>query len=430
MKKHKLLIALILSLLVLAAPLRAAAAGETGDFTLSGDTVFSDMDRSWARGYAPKESWDTLTMVLPVTSDKAAGDIQAELVMADDAVSPFTVQAMTARTQSAGEGLWAARFSLRLYSDRQNGDYPCAVRVTGTDGEGNALTADIPVIVPIRGGQANRETPRLALESPQSDLKLGEEGTIALTLGNPSATLPAEGVTLSFSDETGEVLPTGSDTFFVSALEPGESAELDIPVTVLPGGSVQPHSLLFTLNWTALGTKCTQSEHITIPVVQEIRLEQGGLRMASSAVAGDSLTATLPLMNLGKGDVVNATVTLSLPGIAERQSVLVGTIQPGETREAQLTVAVPTDALGPFTGTITAEATDNSGNPASLSVPVSLTVEAPAPAVSLDSDGETPAKTPAAVWWLSAACVLLTAALVAQGVLLRGKLHKAEEEKL
>lgn len=429
MKIQKILTPLLLFPLVLAAPVRAA--GTEGDFALSETAALYDMDRSYLQGYAPAERGDILNMTLPVTSDKAEGTVQAELIPGDAAASPFRPQTMTARTQEVEEGLWAARFFLRLYSDRQNGDYPCTVRVTGADSEGNALTAEIPVVIPIRHGQPNREMPRLALEDVRGDLRIGEAGTVALSLRDPCATLGAENITLSFSDPAGEVLPAGSDTLFVSALDPGGVAELDIPVTVLPNGAVRPHSLLFTLRWTALGEEHEQSEHVTIPVVQEMRLEQGGLRMASSAVAGDSLAATLPLMNMGKGNLVNATVTLTLPGIVQRQSVLVGAIQPGETRDAQLTVAIPADAQGSFTGSVTAEAADDSGNPVSLTLPVSLTVEAPAPAdVPLDSPGETGRKTPAAVWWLAAACVLLAAALIAQGALLSSKLHKMEEEKL
>ena len=427
MKKRFLILPLLF--LMLAAPMRAWAA-DSEDFAIAEQTVFYDMSRSWLQGYTPSTDWDTLTLVVPVQSQTAVGKIQGELIMADEATSPLKPQKMTARTQSMGDGLWAVRFSLILHSDRQNGDYPCVIRVTGSDGEGNPLTTDIPYILPIRDGRPNGETARLALTDIQSDLKIGEGGELTGLLINPCKSMVCDNITLRISDESGEILPAGSDTLPVPPLAPGESAEVSFPVTVLNSAAAAPHSVLFELRWTALGEEVIQSEHITVPVAQEIRLEQGGLRMADSVVAGDSVTATLPLMNMGRAEVVNAMVTVSLPGITDRQSVLVGTIPPGETKNAQVTVTAPKDTLGEHTGTITVEAADTDGNPASFDLPINLTVEASALVESLSGESLASQKRPASVYVLSAACVVLAGLLAAQGILLRNKIHRLEEDKL
>jgi len=147
-------------------------------------------------------------------------------------------------------------------------------------------------------------------------------------------------------------------------------------------------------------------------------------------VAGDSITATLPLMNMGKADIINAMVTISLPGITERQSVLVGTIQPGETKQAQLTITVPNDAIGSYEGTVSVSGEDNDGNSVSFELPVSLTVEKAVKTDVLDTQTEVKQKTPVSVIVLSIVCAVLAAALIAQSIILRGKLHKLEEERL
>ena len=153
--------------------------------------------------------------------------------------------------------------------------------------------------------------------------------------------------------------------------------------------------------------------------------------MASSVVAGDSVTLSLPLMNMGRGSVVNVLATVSLPGIADRQSVLVGSIAPGETRQAQITLTPGKNVSGDFSGVLTVTAADEDGNPASLSLPVSLTVEKPPAAEKApDAAQESPEEAPLLPLLLGAGCSALLIALVLQGALLRRKIRRLEEAQL
>lgn len=424
----------VLSILLLAVFLTAmipcAWADSTDAFNIDERAVFNDMSRSYLQGYEPVVSWDRLTLVIPIRSEKALGNIGAELIVENEAISPFKPQSMSARTQRVEDGLWAVRFNLSLFSDRVNGDYPCAVRVTGADADGKELTTDLPMIIHIRDGQPNNEPQQLVITDNASELHVGEDGLLSVTITNPSQSVGFESLSLTVTDPNGDILPQGLDTMTLGDLMPGENADLSFPVTVLSNAKVAPHSLRFDFSGRSLGNDIKLSVNYTVTVRQEIRLEQGGLRMANSVVAGDSITASLPLMNMGKADVVNAMVTISLPGITERQSVLVGTIQPGETKQAQLTITAPKDALGTYDGTISVYGEDNDGNPASYELPVSLTVEEAVKTDTLTDQSNTDQKTPTAVIVLSFACAVLAAALIVQGILLRGKLHKLEEERL
>ena len=307
---------------------RAYAEG-TDAFTIDERAVFNDMSRSYLQGYEPVISWDRLTLVIPIRSEKAVGSIQSELIVANEDISPFKPQSMSARTQRVEDGLWAVRFNLSLFSDRTNGDYPCTVRISGADADGRELTTDLPTVIHIRDGQTNTEPVQISISENTSSLSVGEDGVIAVKLTNASRSIGFENLSLTLS----------------------ESLDLSFPVTVLSSAKVTPHSLRFDFSGQSLGQEAKLSVSYTVPVRQEIRLEQGGLRMPESVVAGDSITATLPLMNMGKADILNAMVTISLPGITERQSVLVGTIQPGETKQAQITLTAPKSALGESSGT-------------------------------------------------------------------------------
>ena len=185
------------------------------------------------------------------------------------------------------------------------------------------------------------------------------------------------------------------------------------------------------MSWIANKQTVTQNESYTLPVKQEIRLEQGGLKMASSVIAGDSVTLTLPLMNMGKADIINVMATVALPGITDRQSVLVGTIAPGETRQAQITLTPGKDLSGDYEGSLNVEGTDNDGNPTSFSIPIHLTVEKYVKVAEADDpttkENEKP---PYLIYGLAGGCGLLLLLLLLQGILLRKKIHQLEEDKL
>ena len=426
----KKILIVLLAAVFLTALIPGAWADNTDAFTIDERAVLGDMSRSYLQGYEPVVSWDRLTMVIPIRSEKAVGSIQAELIVANEDISPFKPQSMSARTQRVEDGLWAVRFNLSLFSDRTNGDYPCTVRISGADADGKELMTALPMVVHIRDGQPNTEPAQISISEDASSLNVGEDGVIAVKLWNASRSVGFENLSLALHDPSGDILPKELDTVVLGDWMPGESLDLSFPVTVLSSAKVTPHSLHFDFSGQSLGQEAMLSVSYTIPVRQEIRLEQGGLRMAESVVAGDSITATLPLMNMGKADILNAMVTISLPGITERQSVLVGTIQPGETKQAQLTLTAPKDVLGSFDGTLAVTGEDNDSNSVSFDLPVSLNVEEAVKADVLDTQGTAKQKTPVSVIVLSIVCAVLVAALITQSILLRGKLHRLEEERL
>ena len=428
MKSSYKLAVLLTALLLI--PIFTVQAEDKPDFEIDQRQVLQGMNRSWLQGYEPRIANNTLSLALPIRSNRADGQIQTELIPGDESLSPFRPQSMTVKTSKNESGLYAVRMNLELYPDRKNGDYACTLRITGQTKSGVSLRTDIPYTLRIRDGAATSETLRLEIAELQSDLKVGENGEIRFTLKNPCRTVTFEGPVLHITDATGEIIPRDVDVKYLPNLAPGESREVRFPVTVLNKAAVAPHALKFELRWKALGQEIAQTETYTLPVTQEMRLEQGGLKMASSVVAGDSITLTLPLMNMGKADIINVLATVALPGITDRQSVLVGAITPGETRQAQITLTPGKQLSGDFDGILTVEGTDSDGNPTAFSLPLSLTVEAPVQTLSPDPDAPKDEKTPILVYALIGGCALLLLAFIAQGILLRRKIHRLEEDRL
>ena len=427
--KTKYFFVVLLTVLFLVPIFHANA--EESQFRIDEDRVLNGMNRSWMQGYEPSIAQNRLTLVLPILSEEASGYIQTEIIMADAALSPFKPQTMSVKTQRSESGIYAVRLSLELYADRTNGDYACIIRITGKTKSGDALCMEIPYTVRIRDGHPSREVMRMQITDVVTDLKVGEGGTVTATLTNPCKTVTFEQPVLRISDSSQEIIPQGVDVLYLDDLNPGESTTISFPVTVKPSAAVSHHILDFNLNWYSFVQNITQTESYTVPVTQEMRLENGGLKMADSVIAGDSLTITLPLMNMGRADLINVLATVSLPGVTDKQSVLVGTITPGETRNAQISLTPGKHAVGEFIGTITVEATDHDGNPTSFSLPLSLSVDAPVIATVADTNiAKEKEEPPYLTYGLAGVCGLLLLICILQGIVLRRKIRKLEEDRL
>ena len=427
--KTKFFLAVLLTALFLA-PFFHGSAEEPAPFVLDEGRVLPGMSRSWLQGYEPSIEGNRLTLVLPILSEKAMDAVRVELLVQDESVSPFRPQSMAVTARRNREGVYAARLTLALHADRRNGDYGCTLRITGETASGETLRTDIPYTLRIRDGLSGAEMPRVRICGVLSNLKAGEDSRISLTLVNPCRTVTLERPVLRIRDESGEILPQDADVLYLDDLAPGESRTVSFPVAVKPNAAVSRHVVQITVDWVSLGQAFTQTEGHTVPVTQEMRLEQGGVRMPGVVVAGDSLTIALPLMNMGRADLVNVLATAVLPGVTDGQSVLVGTIAPGETKQAQLTLTPGRDAVGDCSGTLSVEAEDHDGNTASLFLPINLTVEPPA----VMDDTETSLRQEDEDFWLiyglGGGCVLLMMLCVIQGTVLRRKARRMEEDRL
>lgn len=423
---------LLLTTLIILLALCSHALAEDG-FTLDESATIAGMNYlPWARGYEPTSDGETMTVCLPLRSDRAVGKITAALTVDDETVSPLRGEGVKLDVSPDQNGLYAVRLSARLLSGRINGDYAAAVRVTGKDADGAAVTADFPVVLRVRDGKASGAAMRPALESVSADLRVGEDGALTATLVNTDPYAEMRDILLTVSDASGEILSAGGDKLRLGSLMPNERVSVTYPLSVQPDAAVKAHTLNLTLTWTALGEAMSWTETYTLPVTQKIRLEHGALQGAASVVSGDTAAFTLPLMNMGRGDVRNVLATLTLPGLCERQSVLVGAIASGESAQARLSFAADGEA-GTYTGVFSVTGEDVWGNESGFELPVTLSVET-RPVKSAEEtasdDAAAGKKLSPLVWGLGGGCALLLAALIVISALLVRKIHRLEEDRL
>lgn len=423
MRKLCLILPLAALIFVLSCSVSAA------DFKLDDKAVFYGMDGcSWYQGYTPSVQYGNFSICLPLRSEKASGVITATIALEDPDLLLFRSQPGTVRV-SPNDGLYPVVLNIPLSPNRRNGDYAAKIMISGQTENGEPVTEAFPYVIRIRDGYSNPEAlvPKIKVSG---DLKVGEECTLNLTIQNPTISLSMTDCELTLTDASGEVLMSGSNRMALPEILPGQTAEAAVPVTVKGNAAVEPHCFSLKLTYQVLGEEKTWEETITYPVNQEIRLEQGGITLPSSAIQGELTTLSVPLMNMGKGDICNAMVSLEFPELIPRQSVLVGTIEPGATGQAKMTFIPAKDALGDYSGVVTISCEDPYGNSQQWQLPVDITIEA-APQTS---DTETDVQRATAPEWLlpliSVLCVILLVGMILQGALYRSKLHRLEEERL
>ena len=407
------LICILLTVLLCAAPVLGAEVDEYA--------APEGMGRSWYQGYAPTIRNNQMTLHLPLKTAGLDGPVTVSIELEDPNVYLLAAQPKPV-TVNEKNGIYPVKLTLSLKKDRRSGDYPAVITVK--NGE---KTETLPYVIRIRDGDPCFETLTPVISDVRGELEVGSEGFVHLTIENPTSTLSMTEGVLTVTEPGGQVLMSGSDLFDFSEVLPGKSVRLAVPMTVLGNADIRAHTLQLKLRYRVLGGEQEWTESFTVPVTQAIRLEPGGIS-APSAVAGELADVSLPLMNMGRGELHNVLVKLELPGVAEEQSVLVGTLAPGETKQAKLTYSPAIDALGRHSGTVTISCEDAYGNTFEETIQVSLTVDEPLP--ELTEEIPEKEKTSPVTVFLGILSCLLIAGLIAQYLILSGKLHKLEEDRL
>ena len=405
------LICIALAVIVFAAPIAAAEVDQY--------TSITGMGKSWYQGYEPTVKNNTMTIYLPIRAN-LEGPVTASITLADPNVYLLASQPK-AVTVSERDGIYPVKLTLSLQKDRRNGDYPAVI--TLKSGE---KTETLPYTIRIRDGRGSHEDLTPVISNVTGTLDVGTEGSLNLTISNPTSTLSMMEGILTVTAPTGEVLMTGSDRFPIPEILPGESVTVSVPMTVLSNAAIRVHTLNLKLIYEVCGSVKTWEETFTVPVTQAIRLEHGEVQLPP-AIAGELGNLTLPLMNMGKGELSNVLVKLETSA-ANSQSVLVGSIAPGESKQAQLTFTAFADHVGTHSGAVTISCEDAYGNTYEERMEVTLTVEEPLPELTEELPEEE--KISPVTVFLAILTILLIAGLIAQHLVLTAKIHKLEEDRL
>ena len=414
---------LLTMLLVLSMSVTALAA----EFEIDQHAEIDGMSRSWYQGYEPTISYHTMTLCLPIRAEGYTGDVTVSIALDDPDVFLLTSEPK-AVTVSSRDGIYPVKLSLALERYRRNGDFPATITIKGTNENGKEIVETMPYVIRIRDGYGSHETMEPMISDVTPDLNVGSDGSLTLTITNPTTTQSIMDGVITVTDASGEMLMSGSNRVQVNEILPGKFETVTIPMIVKGNASISQHTVEVKFSYKVLDKDTEWKETFTVPVTQAIRLEQGGVQLPT-AIAGELSNMTLPLMNMGKGELQNVLVKLEMDGVLDAQSVLVGTMAAGETKQAKLTFTPKLDSVGTHSGTVTITCEDAYGNAFTQTLDVTLTVDEPIPEVELQQVEEKEKMSTGTIV-LIVICVLLAAGLVVQGTILIKRIHKLEEERL
>ena len=397
------------------------------EFEIDQNTKIDGMSRTWYQGYAPSISYHKMTLCLPIRAESCVGDITVSLTLDDPNVFVLSGQPKEV-TVSPKDGIYPVKLVLPLEQYRRNGDYPATITIKGNDGNGKEIVETLGYVIRIRDGYGSHETMEPVISDVVGSLDVGKDGSLSLTITNPTTTQSIMDGEITVTDSSGEILMSGSNRVQVNEILPGKSEVVTIPMTVKGNASISQHTLEVMLSYSCLGKAAEWKETFMVPVTQAIRLEQGGVQLPT-AIAGELGNMTLPLMNMGKGELRNVLVKLEADGVLDAQSVLVGTMAAGETKQAKLTFTPNLDSVGTHSGTVSITCEDAYGNTFFQTLEVTLTVDEPIPEVELQQEEEKEKMSTGTIV-LIILCILMAAGLVVQGTILTKKIHTLEEERL
>jgi hypothetical protein len=108
---------------------------------------------------------------------------------------------------------------------------------------------------------------------------------------------------------------SGSNTFFIEYLGPGETIEQNLPLLVKSDAAPDSYGLTISMSYkNEDGEPSTAEEIINIPVQQEMRFSIGDIPPISDAEMGDEVYVTVNFGNLGKSLIYNSQVRVQGEG--------------------------------------------------------------------------------------------------------------------
>ena len=425
-------------LLILFAPCIHAFAAEP--FALDTAHVYAGMDRPYGQGYTPVTSGNTMTIVLPLVSDVAKGDITATLSPKNKNSAPFKLRGLEKRVSrkeyrfaSGTVNAYLVTFKLELYPSRMNGEYPLAITVSGMDAQGNAISQAFDLEAIVTDGVEDSDVPQAEITAFQADgdyLTAGEDGEIHFTVRNTSDIRSMKNMTARLQDASGDVLPLYVDTVHIGQLSAGETAECVIPVTVAQKAAAQLHTVEITVQYTYGGGKTgNASVKYTVDVRQPVHLAYTEATLPVRVTQGDVPSFSITLMNMGKSTISNTLLTFSIPGLSNGGSVLAGTIEPGESKAAATNFRVDNGTLGEVSGTLAITYDDAYGEAHTIELPLKTVIEEKVVQVyGAQEEKEKGKQHP--IWIPYTICAAMALLLILQRIWLLRKIRTLEERHL
>ncbi|TCW30655.1 COG1361 S-layer family protein [Christensenella hongkongensis] len=418
--------------------------GDAGDvLEIDNSNLYSGMDKPYNSGYMPTVSNETASIILPLVSEQALKDNKLNMTvdLGDPSTSPFVfqnydktilLQEYSVNNNIAKIKAYLVDLTLPLAGNRINGRYPVTINLQGQTTGGVQFTQSFILYVTITDGIDPNATPepeptpepvKEEVPAPQpkaivssysvnpSPVLAGQEFALSVTLQNTNDSQSMRNVKVTINGETADVIPMGeTNSFYYKKIGTKDTVTIDTKMMVQQTAEPKPQKITIHVEYEGdKATAFTSDESIAIQVKQPMRIEYDEPEIPKEVNAGDTMSISMNVMNMGKGTVYNVRAELEAPGLVPEGSAFLGNLESGASKKSDLYVFVGTldtgesnesDAkYGPTSGKITLSYEDEFGEVSSQEFEFSTNINPPiinAPQEEEEEKPETQSQ-----WWIS-----------------------------
>lgn len=256
-----------------------------------------------------------------------------------------------------------------------------------------------------QAAQENRSRPRLYLESYTVEgdaLTPGENRKLTMVFVNNHPEKTVTNILLRFTCGDTEIAAEGVGTDYPSSLAAGESYVWELPLQASHTARSGVHDASVAIEYEdSEGNAYSAADVLRLAVRQRVQLVWDSLLFPPEVVSGETATLSLTVQNMGGAVLQNVLLTFETQGLSGSGSVLVGTVQPGQSSAASANFNVTAEAGAEVGGLVRLQYTDDYGEYHSEDIPFSATAVAkPQPADPETQKKEQQADRGMRLWWL------------------------------
>ncbi|MFB6070285.1 MAG: helix-turn-helix domain-containing protein [Halanaeroarchaeum sp.] len=218
----------------------------------------------------------------------------------------------------------------------ENGTYAVAATVAYDDEDGIDRRS-FPMTAGVTVGPAED---RFLFSEVESTLRVGEDGTLRMTVTNNGALAKDAVVRIT---STGMNVHPDETEYAVGTLEPHQSVDVSFPITVSSSASAVPRQFSFVVEYQTADEERRQTRPLNLRVAIEPERDRFAVEPIDATLpAGGSDKLTLSVTNNGETTIrnVNAKLFANDPLSTTDDEAFVSRLEPGETTEMTFGVGV------------------------------------------------------------------------------------------
>ena len=156
------------------------------------------------------------------------------------------------------------------------------------------------------------------------------KSTLKVTIKNQSKDKKIQNIKLSASEDSGEIIISGTGTQYVQSVKAGGTYTWNLEITATKAAQAGIHKIAIASEYEdEYGTSYSASDSLPITVSQPAELDFSSAQLPASVYQGDTQTLALNLMNTGKGKISNCKIDFESDSMNSGGTVFVGDIAAG-----------------------------------------------------------------------------------------------------